>query len=186
MFRTTGDAKGINSNGNTFAFKWVNFWQSTLLIVLAMATILLISACNCSSKTTAGESDTVKVHYTLRLDDGTEVDSSVGGDPLKFTIGNGDVIPGFEQAVIGMKIGEKKTVTIPAEDAYGLYDDELIIDIERSEISGDTVPEVGMQLYSNGQYYPIIAVSDTTVTIDKNHKLAGEDLTFDIELVEIL
>ena len=141
----------------------------------------------CSSHL-ATEGDTVQVHYTGILADGTEFDSSRDGDPLQFTLGAGRMIPGFENAVYGMKKGQTKTVTIPAAEAYGPYDDELLIEVDREDLPEDIVPEVGADIivtYSSGQSQkvPIVEVTETTVTIDANHHLAGEDLTFEITLV---
>ena len=134
--------------------------------------------------------NTVKVHYTGRLDDDTQFDSSAGRDPLEFTLGTGQVIPGFEKAVLGMKVGEKKTVTIPAAEAYGPRYDELVAEIPRENLPSDMTPEVGQRLLlrqPDGEtlMVTIINVSDTTVTVDGNHSLAGKDLTFEIELVKI-
>lgn len=134
--------------------------------------------------------DTVKIHYTGRLDDGTVFDSSVEGDPLEFTINGGQVIPGFEQAVMGMSLGESKTEKIPMDQAYGPHREEMVIEVSREQMPSDIDPEVGQQLQiqqSNGQIVPVLVtdVTDETVILDANHPLAGEDLTFDIELVEI-
>ena len=138
----------------------------------------------------AKNGDNVKVHYTGTLDDGSEFDSSRGREPLEFTLGAGSMIPGFEAAVLGMKLGEVKTVTIPAAEAYGEYSEDNIQEIDRSNISPDVELEVGMQLQGmnpNGSIFTVTVLSftDTTVTLDGNHHLAGEDLTFEIELVEI-
>jgi len=135
--------------------------------------------------------DTVKVHYTGRLDDGTVFDTSANGDPLQFTIGSGQIIPGFEQAVVGMNPGESKTVKIPAEDAYGQRREDLIIEVEKSQLPEGLKPEVGLQLQSrqpDGRIV-VLTIADMTeshVTLDANHPLAGKDLTFDIQLVEII
>ncbi|AFY78810.1 MAG: peptidylprolyl isomerase [Hydrococcus sp. C42_A2020_068] len=134
--------------------------------------------------------DTVKVHYTGKLDDGTVFDSSATRDPLQFSIGEGKVIPGFEQAAIGMSPGDSKTVTIPAEQAYGSHRPELVMVVERQRMPADLSVEVGQQLeirQSNGQVIPVIVtdVSESKVTLDANHPLAGQDLTFEIELVEV-
>jgi len=135
--------------------------------------------------------DTVKVHYTGRLDDGTVFDTSADGDPLQFTIGSGQIIPGFEQAVVGMNPGESKTVKIPAEDAYGQRREDLIIEVEKSQLPEGLKPEVGLQLQSrqpDGRIV-VLTIADMTeshVTLDANHPLAGKDLTFDIQLVEII
>lgn len=139
---------------------------------------------------TANEGDTVKVHYTGTLNDGTVFDSSIGRDPLQFTLGEGQMIPGFEQAVLGMKLGEAKTITIPVDQAYGPYYEELVWVVDRDQLPAGIEPEVGQRLQTsqaNGQsmIVTIIEVSETNVTIDANHQLAGEDLTFAIQLVEI-
>jgi peptidylprolyl isomerase len=135
--------------------------------------------------------DTVKVHYTGKLDDGTVFDSSADREPLQFTIGSGNIIPGFEQAVVGMSLGDSKTEKIPIDQAYGPYVDEMVVTIERRQMPADLEPEVGQQLQiqqPNGQIIPVVVtdVSDSQVTLDANHPLAGEDLIFDINLVEIL
>ena len=138
----------------------------------------------------AQNGDTVRVHYTGKLDDGSQFDSSQGKDPLEFTIGSQMVIAGFDQGVIGMAPGDKKTVEIACEQAYGPVRDEMIQEVERSQIP-DSVPlEIGGRLQAtapNGQPFTvtITSVAETSVTLDANHPLAGKDLTFDIELVEI-
>ncbi len=134
--------------------------------------------------------NTVKVHYTGRLDDDTQFDSSAGRDPLEFTLGTGQVIPGFEEAVTGMSIGDSKTVTIPADQAYGPHHADLILVVERSQIPAHLNPEVGQQLEIHQQdgraaAVVITEVTDESVSLDANHPLAGQDLIFDLELVEI-
>lgn len=134
--------------------------------------------------------DTVKIHYTGRLNDDTVFDSSVNREPLEFTINGGQVIPGFEQAVMGMSPGESKTATIPMDQAYGPYRPEMVLQVNRQQFPPDLQPEVGQQLQvqqPNGQAIPVIIteVSDSAITLDANHPLAGEDLIFDIQLVEI-
>jgi len=138
----------------------------------------------------AESGDTVKVHYTGTLEDGTVFDTSVEREPLEFTLGQGQLIPGFEQAVIGMKIGDLKTINIPADQAYGPYRDDLILVIERDQLPEDLDPEVGQQLQmtqADGEVVRVMIsdVSEATATIDANHPLAGKDLTFEIELIEI-
>ncbi len=155
--------------------------------VILLLVVTLVAGC---STVPAKTGDTVKVHYTGALEDGTVFDTSVGGEPLAFTLGQGLVIPGFEQAVTGMKVGESKTVDIPAEQAYGPYLDDLIVVVPRDELPEDLEPEVGQQLQMSqpdGSYIVvrITEVSETTMTIDANHLLAGQNLTFEIELVEI-
>ena len=135
--------------------------------------------------------DTVRVHYTGKLDDGTVFDSSAGSDPIEFVIGDHQVIPGFEDGVTGMAIGETKTITIPFDQAYGAYDDELVLDVPRAQFPDHITPEVGeaLQLQQpDGNVITVIIseVSDEAVTLDANHPLAGEDLTFDLELAEIV
>jgi peptidylprolyl isomerase len=133
--------------------------------------------------------DTVRVHYTGHLDDGNVFDSSEGGEPLAFTVGSGEVIPGFDHAVLGLSPGESKKVTIPAEEAYGARRDELVVQVPRERFPDDFEPEAGMRLNldQNGQVVPVTIadVSDSAVVIDGNHPLAGENLTFDLKLVDI-
>lgn len=140
--------------------------------------------------TQAKTGDKVKVHYTGKLADGTEFDTSVDQEPLEFTLGAGEVIPGFEEAVLGMNPGETKTTTIPADNAYGGYDDELVLEVERGQFPEGVTPEVGQRLQlhqEDGQVFGAVVteVDGDTVTLDANHPLAGQNLTFDIELVEI-
>ena len=140
---------------------------------------------------TAKEGDTVKVHYTGTLEDGSVFDTSVEREPLQFTIGEGTVIPGFEQGVIGMKLGESKTITIPADQAYGPYYEDRVWVVDRDQLPPGMEPEVGQRLQTtqaNGQIVvvTVINVSESTVTVDANHPLAGKDLTFEIQLVEII
>lgn len=134
--------------------------------------------------------DTVKVHYTGTLDDGTVFDSSRDREPYEFTIGAGQTIIGFDNAVNGMRLGETKTVMITADEAYGPYHEGLVQEVSRDNLPEGIEPEVGMQLESvqpDGRIInlTIIELSETTVTLDANHHLAGKDLTFEIELVEI-
>jgi peptidylprolyl isomerase len=154
-------------------------------IILGSLLLLLVLLATGCGPAVAKTGDTVKVHYTLKLADGTVYDTSVGSEPLEFTLGQGKVIPGFEQAVIGMQVGETKTFTIPADQAYGQRSNDLIFDIKRDELSPDIIPEVGMMLQTSQGIITIIEVTETTVKIDANHPLAGQELTFDIELVEI-
>ncbi len=139
----------------------------------------------------AKKGDTVRVHYIGRLDDGTIFDSSEDRDPLEFTLGLGQLITGFELAVAGMVPGENKTVTIPADQAYGDYQDELRQEIPRQHFLTDIEPEVGQRFRVNqkgneAMLVSVVEVSESSITLDANHPLAGEDLTFDIELVEIV
>jgi peptidylprolyl isomerase len=134
--------------------------------------------------------DTVKIHYHGKLTDGTTFDSSEGRDPLEFEVGSGQVIPGFDQGVTGMAVGEKKTIHIPADEAYGQKQEDMIMEFPKDRFPEDMVPEVGMQLnMSNGQgqNFPVVIVEvrESVVVLDANHPLAGEDLVFDLELVDI-
>lgn len=139
----------------------------------------------------AQNGDTVRIHYTGRLSDGSEFDSSAGGDPLEFTIGQNEVIPGFENAVTGMAPGEKKTVTIPCDEAYGPHRDEMTTLVERDQFPAGDTPEIGQQYemvnQETGQSFvmTVAEIQDDGIVLDANHPLAGEDLTFDIELVAI-
>lgn len=135
--------------------------------------------------------DTVRVHYTGTLEDGTEFDSSVGRDPLQFVIGDGMLIPAFEQAVVGMAPGDSKTIKVEAEQAYGPYVKELVVDFERSQIPPYIKPEVGMELQINQEdggstMVKVLDVTDEKVTLDANHPLAGKNLVFNIKLVEVV
>ena len=141
--------------------------------------------------TQAQVGDMVKVHYTGRLTDGTTFDTSLERDPLEFTLGEGELIAGFEQAVLGMAAGESKTTTIPADQAYGPHHAERMIDVERHHLPSDLQPEIGQRLEMtrpDGTTLSVMitTVTETRVTLDANHPLAGQDLIFDITLVEIL
>lgn len=142
------------------------------------------------SMTRAKQGDTVRVHYTGKLDDGTIFDSSAGKAMLEFTIGKGQLIPGFEKAVAGMSPGESVTVDIPAAEAYGLRRSEMVAELNRSQLPKNIEVKIGQRLQmrqKSGQalVVKVTALSETKVTLDANHELAGKDLTFDIELVEI-
>lgn len=138
----------------------------------------------------AKSGDTVKIHYTGTLEDGTPFDSSEGRDPLEFTVGSGDVIPGFDNAVEGMAVGEKKSVNIEPEHAYGPRHDEMIQEVPKSALPDDLEPVEGMALQAQGQdgqaiNLTVTSVDDDSITVDANHPLAGKTLNFDIQLVEI-
>ncbi len=140
--------------------------------------------------TQAKKGDTVKIHYTGRLQDGSVFDSSSGREPLQFTIGNGEVVPGFEEAVTGMQAGEKKTAEIPCDKAYGEQNASMVMVVDRKQVPAELDPEVGQRMEMgspSGELLTVtvIEVNDENITLDANPPLAGEDLTFDIELVEI-
>jgi peptidylprolyl isomerase len=135
--------------------------------------------------------DKVKVHYHGKLQNGETFDSSEGKEPLEFTVGGGQVIKGFDDGVMGMQVGDKKTVEIEVSDAYGEKNEEMIIEFPKTQFPEDMKPEPGMQLMMNngqGQSFPVLVkeVKEDSVLLDANHPLAGEDLIFDIELVEIV
>ena len=135
--------------------------------------------------------DTVRVHYTGRLADGTVFSTNAGSHPLQFTVGSDTVISGFDKAVIGMKPGESKTVKIPAKEAYGRYNNELIQEVRREEVPMDLELKVGLRLRARREdgriaTFKVVEMSESTVTLDANHPLAGKDLSLDIELIEII
>lgn len=166
-------------------------YSHIILLGVFLLGAILISGCNADQDAAqAKNGDIVEVHYTGTLEDDTVFDTSVGREPLKFTLGQGQMITGFEQAVLGMKIGESKTVTIPADEAYGPHSDDLILVINREELPTGLDPYVGQQLQGprpggGTSIGTVTNVTDTTITLDFNHPLAGKDLTFEIELMSI-
>ncbi|WP_163267926.1 FKBP-type peptidyl-prolyl cis-trans isomerase [Chelativorans alearense] len=135
--------------------------------------------------------DVVRVHYTGKLEDGTKFDSSEGRDPLQFQVGGGQIIPGLEKHVEGMEVGEKSTVTVPAEEAYGPRDERQVQTVPREALPADLDLRIGASLQAttqDGRQIPltVVEVDDMQVTVDANHPLAGHDLVFDVELVEIV
>lgn len=139
---------------------------------------------------TVEEGSTVKVHYTGKLKDGQVFDTSEEREPLEFEMGAGQMIPGFEKAVLGMEKDESKTVEIESDEAYGDVNDQLFLEVPKSELPDDIDPEVGMQLQvqqEEGKEVPvqITEVKDSSITLDANHPLAGKDLVFDIRIVDI-
>ncbi|MAJ50793.1 MAG: peptidylprolyl isomerase [Flammeovirgaceae bacterium] len=134
--------------------------------------------------------DVIKVHYTGKLIDGEVFDSSVGRDPIEFTVASGQMIKGFDDAVAGMELNEKKTVEISAVNAYGDHNQDMIQMVLKENLPSEIVPEIGQQLSAiadNGQQIPvtIVEVNEKDIKIDANHALAGKDLIFEIEIVEI-
>ncbi|HEX4850556.1 MAG TPA: peptidylprolyl isomerase [Puia sp.] len=135
--------------------------------------------------------DTVRVHYHGKLTNGTSFDSSEGRQPLEFTVGSGMVIRGFDNGVLGMIVGDKKTISIPVQEAYGPVNPQMIMDFPLERLPEDLSPEVGMQLQmsnNSGQQFPVVIkeIRPDVIVLDANHPLAGEDLIFDLELVEIV
>lgn len=139
----------------------------------------------------AKQGDTVRVHYTGKLDDDSVFDSSYERDePLEFTVGSQQVIPGFDEAVVGMEPGDTKQVRLEPDEAYGEHQDDHVVEVEKERLPDDVDAEVGLRLqlqHEDGETIPVTLteVSGETVTLDANHPLAGEALTFEIELVEI-
>lgn len=141
--------------------------------------------------TQASAGDTVRIHYVGTLQDGTQFDASTGRDPLEFTIGENRILPKLDEAVVGMNVGDTATVAIQAADAYGEHDPQAVQQVERAIIPDEIEVAAGTQLQAtaqNGQtiVLTVVAVDDENVTVDGNHPLAGEDLTFAVELVEIV
>ena len=136
------------------------------------------------------ENDTVKVHYTGKLNNGQIFDSSLERDPIEVTLGQGQLIPGFEKELVNMEVNEKKTINIPAEEAYGSPREELIQEVEKSRLPEEIKPEPGMGLVSkspDGKEVNLVVkeVKEESIVVDGNHPLAGKDLIFDLEVVEI-
>ena len=135
--------------------------------------------------------DKIKVHYHGKLTSGETFDSSAGREPLEFEVGSGMVIKGFDDGVTGMSVGEKKTVNIPFDEAYGAKNPEMIIEMPKDRFPKDMEIEVGMPLGMSdqeGQQFEvtIVEIKDDVVMLDANHRLAGQDLVFDLELMEII
>lgn len=164
--------------------------KSLKAVIIAIALLPALIICSACGAPQAKTGDTVQINYTGKLSDGTVFDTSEGGEPLEFKLGEGTVIEGFDKAVLGMTVGEKKTFTVPAKEAYGPYQDDMVMEIPRDQLSKDLVPVVGQHLQStstDGQtiVVTVTKVTDTSITVDANHPLAGKDLTFEIELVKI-
>ena len=136
------------------------------------------------------QNDTVRVHYTGKLADGQVFDSSLEREPLEFTMGQGQLIPGFEKGLLEMKVNEKKTINIPSEEAYGEPRQELIQEVDKNQLPEEIKPEVGMGLVSKSpegheMNLVVAEVKENSIVVDGNHPLAGKDLTFDLEVIEI-
>jgi len=141
--------------------------------------------------TQAQQGDSVKVHYTGMLENGTVFDSSTDREPLQFTVGDGQLIPEFENSVLGMKQGDSKTFTVASINAYGPYRDEMVVTLQRHQLPENLEVELDQQLQlirENGTpvIVQVIDASESTVTLDANHPLAGQDLAFEVEMIEIV
>ncbi len=163
--------------------------KSKLVMLLGamLAGLMLVNGCVAEQAKTG---DAVKIQYTGKLEDGTVFDNTEGYGSLQFIIGGGYLLPAFEESVIGMRVGESKTIVIPADEAYGPYREEMVFDIDLTSLPEDVKPEVGQTLNLGMSSNAIITgviidVTASTVTVDTNHPLAGKDLTFDIYLLEI-
>ena len=162
------------------------------LIIICILLVSSLVVTSCREELIAQEGDFVAVHYTGTLTDGTKFDSSHDrGQPLEFTIGAGQMIAGFDNTVKGMKVGDTKTVTLPPEEAYGSYNEELVLEFSLNELPEEMEnPQVGdlitLTTPTGGMVQrPIVEVTDTHIIVDINHELAGKELTFEIEMVEI-
>lgn len=138
----------------------------------------------------AKNGDKVRVHYTGKLTDGSQFDSSVGRAPLEFTVGAGQMIKGFDAGVVGMTVGDKKVINIAPEDGYGAWSEEQVIEFPKAQIPADMQLEKGMKLGMQNQYgqpfeVVVLEIKDDVILLDANHSLAGKELIFDVELVEI-
>ncbi|MGI6022038.1 MAG: FKBP-type peptidyl-prolyl cis-trans isomerase [Methanoculleus sp.] len=153
--------------------------------------VLVLCCAGCTSVIEQVEpGDTVKVHYTGTFANGTVFDSSAGRGPLEFTVGAGEVIPGFDEGVVGMQVEETKTIHIPADQAYGHHREDLVFLVNPDSISGEESLVIGQQVgmtLPGGQVLvgTVTGISPDGITIDANHRLAGEDLTFTVQLMEI-
>jgi FKBP-type peptidyl-prolyl cis-trans isomerase 2 len=163
-----------------------------IMLIYLLLTALLIPGCIPADEAGKAKSgDTVQVNYTGKLADGTVFDSSIGKQPLEVVLGKGQLIPGFEKAVLGMQAGENKTVTISVNDAYGPSRKELIFEVPRENLPAGAAPQIGQQLQGSKadgstMMATVTKISDKTVTLDANVPLAGKELTFEIGLVKIL
>ena len=166
-------------------------YRHVILLGILLLGAILISGCNAEQNAAqAKNGDIVQVDYTGTLEDGTVFDTSEGREPLNFTLGEGKMIPKFEQAVLGMKVGESKTFTIPADEAYGPYRDDLVLVVNREDLPTGLDPDVGQQLQmtlpdGGTSIGTVTNATDTTITVDFNPPLAGKDLTFEIKLISI-
>ncbi len=157
-------------------------WKTAILATLSITVLM-----GCSGPDKVTEGDTVKVHYTGTLDDGSVFDSSRDRDPLQFQVGAGQMIPGFDSAVVGMVVGETKTFTLSPEQAYGMPSDQRIMKFPKSQFPEDMELMEGMQLAGpGGMPVTVKEIGEDTVTIDANHPMAGKNLTFEVELIEIV
>jgi FKBP-type peptidyl-prolyl cis-trans isomerase 2 len=162
-------------------------------ILLAGLLVVLILGAGCTGNDGAAAvktGDTVRVHYTGALENGTVFDSSTGGEPLRFTVGTGAVIPGFDAGVVGMRVGETKTLHIPVDQAYGAHREDLVVTVDIDDVPDAGNLAVGQQVWmtlADGRIMPatVTGISADAVTVDLNHRLAGKDLTFTVTLVEI-
>jgi peptidylprolyl isomerase len=175
----------------------IRVMKSRVIFIAAFLIIMVFSGCAgvgdvVDDPSAVKSNDIVQLSYVMKLEDGTVLfDTFTAGAPVELTLGIGSMFPAFEKAVIGMKVGEKKTVRIPADEAYGPYRKDLIIEVPRSQIPDDQAPVVGMKLQQERPdgiiiVATILKVTDDTVTLDTNNELAGKDLIYEIEIIDIL
>lgn len=162
----------------------MKYFALVFAVFLVLGCVNNVPSNNSTTTAAVAAGDQVFVDYTGRLEDGSVFDSSEGRQPLEFTAGAGQMIKGFDAAVIGMKEGEKKTITLSPEEAYGMPSPDLIVQVPLANVPNRT--KIGDVLYSGSQQVIVIAVTNETVTIDANHFLAGKALIFDIEIVGIV
>jgi peptidylprolyl isomerase len=164
--------------------------KSSAIIFFAIFIALYLWGCS-KSVEHVENGDTVKLNYVGKLEDGTVFDSSATGEPIEFTVGSAMIIPGLEKGIMGMAVGETKTITIPAEEAYGPPRPELVMKVPKDKLPQDVELEVGGQLESHQPdgriiYATITEIAGDTVTLDANHPLAGKTLIFDVEVADII
>jgi len=165
-------------------------YMSAILVLALLATAGLITGCGGGDEHGVSVGDTVSVYYTGTFSDGTVFDSNVDGEPLEFVMGSGAVVPGFEKAVSKMKVGEKKTVTIPPEEAYGKYNEDLVVVISKDQIPEGTQIQMGQKLplrsnKGDTMTATVVEITDDYVKLDGNDSMAGKKLTFEIELISV-
>jgi peptidylprolyl isomerase len=162
-----------------------------IIAILVIIAAIVVAGCDAASgDRVVKNGDTVTLEFIGTLENGETFDTSLGEEPLVFTLGEGEMVPAFENAILGMKVGEIKKFTIPAEEAYGPYYQEYVLEVPISDIPDDIVPVIGMQLQQVHEDGTIVVatitqVSEETVTLDANHPLAGKNLTFEVELLDI-
>ncbi len=181
--------KNVSKQKNSATKKTKGRKNSSSILLVGVVLVALLVVLGGSGKTIQ-EGSNVKLHYTGTLNDGTVFDSSEGKDPLEFTVGEGQVIPGFEKELMGMKAGDKKTLNILTEDAYGERDEQRVGDYPKENIPEGMEIEVGSKVFLQAPeggiaFATILKIGEEIVVLDLNHPLAGQDLTFEVEILEV-